>query len=132
MAVVRDYFGYAGPRWGNDWLFLRQRFDPAIANSISTIEAEEAERAVAAEYRNRHRRPLTEWSDLADPFEPAASEDWSPVRSVRLSTPGTKPAARPKPKRPRLRGVGAYCGPKIEDIPEILTELRAQAGEKAC
>lgn len=94
MAVVT--IEAAGHRRSNDWFFPRSlhayfrvtEMALAMANSVSTLESEDLERQVVAEYRNRRRRPITEWSDLADPFEPAGWTDWSPVRSVKLATPG--------------------------------------------
>jgi len=84
---------------GNDWLFGRERWDnlalvDAKANSIATAESEQAERDVVDWLRDHPRRPLTEWCELTDPFEAAGWEDWNPVRSVRLATPGR---ARPLP-----------------------------------
>lgn len=80
----------------NSWLFHKNH-DLVVerwGNSISTFEREEAEQAAVRWIRDHPRRPLGEWSDLADPFEPAGSEDWSPVRSVRLGTAGkNRPAA---------------------------------------
>ena len=78
---------------GNSWLFTRNVdfMVDRYANSTATFVSEEAERAVVEQYRNRrHRPPVTEWSDMADPFEPAGWADWSPVRSVRLATPAKK------------------------------------------
>lgn len=80
---------------GNDWLFRREGWDDLTlvelrANSVATVETEQAEKDVVDWVRDHPRRPLTEWSDLTDPFEPAGWTDWSPVRSIRLATPGGK------------------------------------------
>lgn len=134
----------------NDWLFSRNvelQVD-MYANSTATFVSEEAERMVVEQYRNRrHRPPVTEWSDYADPWEPAGLEDWSPVRSVRLSTPAVpKPVslekeqyrefasrrtARRKWRKAALRDLVEPApkpirrGPKIKDIPAILDDLHA-------
>lgn len=83
--------------YDNSWLFRRERWDELrrvyeIGNSTATPEREEDEKAAVAWIRDHPRRPLGEWSDLADAFEPASWTDWSPVRSVKLATAGTKPA----------------------------------------
>jgi hypothetical protein len=86
------------PRAGNSWLFRQYGWDNLTyvdrwRDSITTMERDAEEQEVVAWYRDHRRRPITEWSDLADPFEPAGIADWSPVRSVRLSTPG-KPSSK--------------------------------------
>lgn len=86
----------------NDWLFHRN-IELAVHarwNSTATFDSEENERAVVKWYRDRVRRGrpcLTEWSELTDPFEAAGREDWSPVRSVKLATPGRATPGRIEP-----------------------------------
>lgn len=107
MAAVSDTTYHR-----NHWLFSSvSNHTLSRANSTATVEADEAERDIVEHYRTgRRRRPLTEWSDLADPFEPAATEDWDPVRSVRLATAGTKPTSQTPAilARARLRKRLAY------------------------
>lgn len=81
---------------GNSWLF-RGNCDLVVerwGNSISTFEREQDEKDAVAWIKDHRRRPLTEWSDLTDPFEPAGWTDWSPVRSVRLGTPAKTARSR--------------------------------------
>ena len=74
-----------------------------IANSIATEESENAERMVCEWIRDHPRRPITEWSDYADPFEPAGWVDWSPVRSVKLATRRARVAVEVLLESPRVR-----------------------------
>lgn len=106
----------------NRWFFTRGWNDLRavyeLGNSIATFESEEAERSAVAWIRDHPRRPLGEWSDLADPFEPAAWTDWSPVRSAKLATPArTRPPCSDRGKPRPLNASG---------IPATLSDLHAR------
>lgn len=118
------------PRASNTWLFHRYRWDELASvdrwrDSTSTMEREELEQVVVAEYRQRrHRSPLGEWSELTDPFEPAGWADWSPVRSVAAAAPKKTGAVVAATAPARQRGSGTRAV-KVEDIPDIRERLRS-------